>query len=148
MRIWTIVLATLMTSGLCGCARQVRTVDIDAPGYADGHLTGFELLVAASDHAQAVIVSCLQLRITIHGAELDDKTAQRLYNRADILHQQAFDCLELSSIYKDPQYSPDAEQRQIYRAIVDRLKDIHKKRIELSHELSLITSARQEQSQE
>lgn len=133
------IVATCFLLGFCslmGCSRAITSVEYDASGYSNRALKGRELLYVARKYAVASQYQFIGIRRRIENAPIDEAKKNEMYQQIEFLQSRVGDNLELASSYYDPRVTTEAQQRQIFRAVTDRLDQITKEYLELSQTLS------------
>mgnify|MGYP005871034073 CR=1 FL=1 len=125
---------------LVGCARSMTSVDFEASGYSDRPLTGRELLYTAKKYAIVSQYQFVNIRQQVQNASVGESTKNRMFQQIDFLQSRVGDNLELASRYYDPRNNTEAQQRQAFRAVTDRLDQISKEYLELVRSLSTAES--------
>jgi hypothetical protein len=130
----------LALGSMGACSPQMRHVDIDAEGYESRPLGGRELLRAAENHALAALWQFGDIEMLILNADLPEQEKTRIRQRVDFLMTTIFESRGMSSKYLSPSFS-EADRRQVFRAVQDRLKKTTQELIEIKSSLRRATKA-------
>lgn len=134
MIVLRILLALIMAS-MVACSPQTRHVDIDAGNYESSPLSGSELLRATRSHALVALWQFGDIELLIQGAELPEQEKTRIRQRVDFLMTTLLEGRAMANKYLEPAFS-EADRRQVFRAIQDRLDKANKELLEIRSSLS------------
>lgn len=126
---------TLVLGSMGACSPHMKHVDIDAGGYEPGPLTGRELMDAARNHAVHASWQVIGIEMLIHQADLPEAEKTRIRQRVDFLTTTFSESTVMTTTYLEPAFS-EADRRQVFRAIQDRLDKANKELLEIRSSLS------------